>query len=176
MGFLFSGFFWGGVLILFGVSLILNVAFGVRIPFARIFFALLFIYIGLSILFGSRLRHRRHLKATAFGSAAVSNIKPHDKYDFVFGTGDVDLRNVVLQDSVFKVEVNTVFGNTEVKLNPGIPTRVITNSAFGEARTPDGNSVAFGQHTYQNKCFSDTAGYLLVNASVVFGRVEVLEP
>ena len=40
---------------------------------------------------------------------------------------------------------------------------------------PDGNVISFGKYTYKNKSYSDTAAYLKVDASVVFGELEIVE-
>ncbi len=52
MGFLASGVFWGSVIILFGISIILNSVFGISIPVFKIVLALILIYFGISILAG----------------------------------------------------------------------------------------------------------------------------
>jgi len=52
MGFLFSGVFWGVVVVVLGLLLILK-AMGVNIPVGKIIFGILFIYIGISMIFWS---------------------------------------------------------------------------------------------------------------------------
>ena len=52
MEFLASGVFWGSVIILFGVSIILNAVFGISIPVFRVVLALILIYFGIKILAG----------------------------------------------------------------------------------------------------------------------------
>ena len=43
MGFLFSGVFWGGVLVLLGISIIIKVVFHIDIPVFRVVVALVLI-------------------------------------------------------------------------------------------------------------------------------------
>ena len=52
MGFLFSGIFWGVILILLGLAMIIKVVFNVSLPIFRIVFAIIFVYIGFKILVG----------------------------------------------------------------------------------------------------------------------------
>mgnify|MGYP003990967287 FL=1 len=52
MPFLFSGLFWGVMLVLFGASMILRAVFNLDIPIFRIIFALVIIYFGVKLLLG----------------------------------------------------------------------------------------------------------------------------
>jgi hypothetical protein len=73
------------------------------------------------------------------------------------------------------VRVNTVFGSGTIKINPDVPTLIEINSAFAGSRLPDGNAIAFGKYVYKNKSYSDTVKNLKVDASVVFGSLDIIE-
>ena len=49
--FMFSAVFWGVIVVIVGLSIILR-AFGIKIPVMSVMFGLLFVYIGMSILTG----------------------------------------------------------------------------------------------------------------------------
>jgi len=174
MGLLFSGVFWGGILAILGITVMLNVAFGIRLPIFRILLALFFFYLGISLLSGITLSRTR-----TRSSAEIRRLEagtPENRYEVIFGHGIIDLTRVVLkEDRVTKVEVSTVFGSSVIRVNPAIPTKVVVNSAFASARMPDGNSVAFGESTYRSDSLGDAKSYLLVKASVVFGRADIVE-
>ena len=51
MCFLFGGVFWGIVLVLLGLSIIVRIVFNIHFPFFRILFALIIIYFGLKAAF-----------------------------------------------------------------------------------------------------------------------------
>jgi len=171
MGFVFTGIFWGVILILIGVGVIINMVFGVKIPIFRTIFALFLIYLGIQMLTGISFWSKSK-KAAVFEEKNIEVTAASDKYDVVFGKGDIDLSSIELKDQNVRIDINTVFGGAVVKINPALPTKIIANSAFGGAHLPDGNVVAFGQYTYKTDSFKDAKIYLLINASVVFGGIE----
>ena len=174
MGLLFSGIFWGGIIVILGVTVMLNYAFGIRLPIFRILLALFFFYIGISLLSGINLsRTRTKSNAT---TRRLESGRPAQRHDVVFGRAIIDLTDVVLDDKKpTKVDVNTVFGSSVIKINPAIRTKVIISSAFASAKMPDGNTVAFGETTFDSDTTCIGPSYLLVTASVVFGSTEIVQ-
>lgn len=172
MGFVFTGTFWSVVLILLGVGVLLNVILRTRIPFFRIFIALLLIYCGMTILFGPGCHVRPwqgfHESDKAF-IAGQSN-----KHDLVFGSGDIDLTGPEVKDSVTREEVDVAFGQGRIKLRADVPVRVEVSSAFAEVRLPDHWHSGFGDYTYESKGLDKTKPYLLVKTDVAFGQLEVV--
>ena len=171
MGFIFTGVFWGVVLILIGLGVIINVVFGIRIPIFRTIFALFLIYLGIQMLTGTSFWNKSK-KAAVFEEKKIEVTTASDKYDVVFGKGEIDLSGIKLKDRNVRVDINTVFGGSVIKINPALPTKIMASSAFGGAHLPDGNVVAFGQYTYKNDSFKDAKIYLLINASVIFGGIK----
>jgi len=174
MCFLFSGIFWGIVLILLGVSIVINIIFGIHIPLFRIICALVLIYLGVRLLIGRSVwkcgndnvvMTEGTIKADAAGRA----------YNVVFGKGDVDLRDIQVKDKETRVELSCVFGQSFVRIDPAVPAEIKASSAFGAARFPDGNTVAFGTRVYRTKSYREGAPHLAVNASVVFGEMNIIE-
>ena len=170
MGFLFSGIFWGVVVVLLGLSIILNVVAGVRIPFVRVFFGLLLIYWGVNLLIGAR--HGR--SGTAVFSDTEVKVTTAGKQDVLFGRGVIDLTGIVLKEGVNRYEVNTVFGASIIKLDPAMPVKVVASSAFAGVKLPDGGNVAFGESTWRSANLKEDSTYLLVKTDVVFGGTEVV--
>ncbi|MEO0107805.1 MAG: LiaF domain-containing protein [candidate division WOR-3 bacterium] len=170
MGLIFTGVFWGAVLILLGIGVILNVILGTKIPFGRIFWALLLIYIGISLLVRPAWHKRTwHRKWT---SDKVMITSTPGKHDIVFGSAVFDLTSVELQDRVQCEEIDVVFGSAEVRLNPEMPVRIEVNTVFASAKLPNGNEKSFGEYTYQSRTFDENRPYLSIKADVVFGSLE----
>jgi hypothetical protein len=169
MGFVFSGIFWGVFVVLLGVSIILSYATGVRIPFFRIFFGLLLVYWGISLLAGARFGRSG---TTVFGDSVV-RATAAGKQDIVMGRGVIDLSGIVLGEGVSRYEVNTVFGASVIKLDPAMPVKVVVSSAFAGVKMPDGGNVAFGETTYRSSGLREDSTHLLVKTSVVFGSLEI---
>lgn len=176
MDFLFSRLFWGGVIILFGLSIILNAVFKINIPLFKIIFALVIIYFGVSMLVGSFKGKNNGDKATdVFSSSTIkadaSSLS--NEYSVVFGSQVVDLTDIT--DGADKtVEVSTVFGSQKVYINENTKVRVKANSVFGSITLPDNNSVSFGDYTYNQQPESTlSAGILFIEANAVFGDIKV---
>ena len=172
MGFLFSGIFWGIIVVLLGLSIILNVAFGVRIPFVRIIFGLILIYWGISLVVGASFR----VKSSGTSVFAETEVTATEagRQDILFGRGTIDLTRVALKPGVNRYSVNTVFGSSVIRLDPAMPVKVVASSAFSGVRMPDGANVAFGETTYRSSGLKEDSTYLLVKVSVVFGSTEVV--
>ena len=171
MGFVFSGVFWGIIVVLIGLSIILNVVVGVRIPLIRIIFGLLLIYWGVSVLIGSSF-HSRHSSTTMFSESEIK-VTQAGRQDVVFGKGTIDLTGITLQPGVNRYEISTVFGASVIRIDPAMPVKVVASSAFAGVRMPDGGNIAFGETTYRSAGLREDSTYLLVKAGVVFGSVEV---
>lgn len=173
MGCLFSGVFWGVLLILLGASILVKVLFNITIPILRIAFALLLVYLGIKILTGGPL-FRKGKCSVWFGESKIEATSSSEKYDIVFGKGVIDLSKISLTGGSIKAEINTVFGAGIVKINPELPTQIIVNSAFSGAKMPDGNVISFGKYTYKSANFKPEENHLFIEANVVFGGLEVV--
>jgi hypothetical protein len=178
-GFLFSGIFWGCVLIFFGLSLIARVVFHINIPVFRITFALVLIYLGVQLLFCGRWC--RFIPRSVGGDVVFSEGQMHydaarRRYSVVFGKGDLDIAAISPSDvskTSIATEVNAVFGSCRIKINPAVPTKIKASAVFGSTSLPDGSSVSFGDRTYTTPSFVENAPHLYLKAAAVFGNVEI---
>ena len=175
MGFLFSGLFWGIVIILIGVSIIVRVAFNIEIPVFRIVMGLVLIYFGLSVLTGRGGCTTKQGKGDAvFTSRTIEaggETKLRKTYSTVFGSMNLDLSGVTLEKEQTKVKIDTVFGDTKVYLNPDHAITIKGDAVFGKASFPDDSTVSFGSHTYTNEV-SGATNTLVIKGDVVFGNLE----
>ena len=184
MGFLFSGVFWGIVLILLGASVIINMVFNVHVPLFRIILALVLIWLGLRIMFGGRWDFCRGNAGSRCNTAMFSGKTMFDRsgdgeYGVIFG------REVVEAGSIFSSEpgrmhlrVHTVFGNTLLLIPKNMPIMIQATSAFGEVQLPDGSTAAFGSSVYKNdacRSAADASVIRKIDVNVVFGTCRVEE-
>jgi len=165
-----SGLFWGVLLILLGLSVILNILLGIHIPIFRIFFALMLIYFGCRLLIGRSFCGRHH--AWEPGSAAAVN--PGNENNVVFGKRIIDLTGVSLANEAVNKKIDTAFGSTTIKIDPKMPVIINVSSVFGGAHMPDDNVIAFGKYTYRSESFKDKSNALVVEANVVFGELNIV--
>jgi predicted membrane protein len=173
MGFLFSGIFWGVVLILVGVSLIIRIVFNINIPVFRIVLALILIYLGLQVLLGGTWT-RSGSSSVIFQSGDLKITGESHKYSVVFGSSRIDASMPLAKEND-KLEVNTIFGSSVLEVPSDIPVLIKVSAAFSSAKMPDGNLVSFGDYTYKNKAFDKSAPYRFIKASVVFGSMTIRE-
>ncbi|MES0490912.1 MAG: LiaF domain-containing protein [Leptospirales bacterium] len=172
MNFLFTGTFWGIVIILVGVSVILKAYFNINIPVFRTLLGLFIVILGLSIVWGRPLAcgDSRHV---FFGEGSFHAQKGEDRFNVIFGKGKSDLSKIVLEGKNKTIEVNTVFGENVVYYNAKQPVRFTVNVAFGEATLPEQKGNAFGKTEFKTPTYDESKPHLIVNINVAFGSVKV---
>ena len=170
MNFLFSGLFWGIIVIIIGISIILNSIFHLDIPIFKIVASLFFIYLGISIITNSSI-NKSDTKSTIFAESETQ--KPQgNEYNTIFGSSKIDLSDLKLKDSFTS---NTIFGSTIIYIDSKKPINIVASSAFGEIKMPNSNSVNFGEITYTTDTYNEKNNSINIKTSVVFGSVEIKE-
>ncbi len=172
-----TGLFWGILLVILGISLIFRVVFNINLPVFKLFFAFLFIYIGIRILIGDSFKFNKQVDKNdvIFGEKYYNEFNSIDKeYNVIFGKGVFDL-STVQQDTVNStlVEFNTVFGSTTIWINRDTPVKVKVEAVFAGARLPNGNSVVFGSNNFVSENFNASKPHLFIKADVVFGDLDI---
>ncbi len=171
-----AGLFWGILIILIGISIIIRVIFNVDFPIFKILFGLLFLYIGLKILTGSF--GFKGLKGeendVAFGEKQFSEISKDDtEFNVLFGKGTFDFRNINLSEASFNVKINTVFGGSIIKIKKDLPVKIKADAVLAGAKLPNGNTTAFGTTFYQSENFQEDSNHLFLKLDIVFGGIEI---
>lgn len=177
-GLIFNGIFWGLVVILFGVSIILNAMFNIHIPFVRILLAIIFIYIGIVILTGGfKFNGKIDKNNVVFGEGTMQYGGDNQSREFnvIFGRGTTVLNELKAGNGENRIRINVVFGEGIVEIDPNVPMIIRTSSAFASAFMPDKTMTSFGEYTYKTPAFGKDKNYLDVEASVVFGALRFQE-
>lgn len=132
---LFSwNFFWGVLLILWGLSLILR-SFNIVWPLAKIFIAIMIIIFGIRLLLGNRsciFSSKTHKHQSYSGIKVDSG----GDYNIVFASGTIDLTN--LRPDSRDLEINVIFGSAEVILPSNINFDIDATAVFGKNLVPKG--------------------------------------
>ncbi len=170
------GFFWGLILVIIGISIILKIVFGINT--FRVLIALLLILTGILILFGTKglFRYRSTGKENIFGDRIVHE-SPRDKteYNVVFGKTVYDFRHFQFtEEKTVRIKLNTVFGSSVIRINNEIPVKVKVDAAFSGAELPDGNTIAFGTSYYYTPSFREPEKHFFIDADVVFGHLQLV--
>lgn len=171
MGFLFSGMFWGIVLVLIGILFLLREALGVHIPIGRTVFAIVLIYIGVRLLLGGF--SLGGAGSSVFGSRSLAPQEPAGDYHVVFGEMKLDLSRVSVANGNCEVSTHTVFGSLKVKLDAATAVRIEANASFASVRLPDGETLTFGSKVYTSPAYKGKGYALRIKADVVFGELVV---
>lgn len=166
---LFGGAFIGIIFLAVGIILLLNSFFNFNINIFKLILGVVIVLFGVFILFnGFGFQDSRNIVFRE-GTIRVSEVQ--DEYNIVFASGTIDLSKVKIEDEVKKIEINTIFAEGKVILNPDVPTLIKASSAFGELELPDRSSVVFGSQKYRIGDISTNQGYLEIEASAVFGKL-----
>ena len=172
MNFISSGTFWGVIIILFGLSILLREVFHVHIPFMKIIFGLFLIYLGVRVIAGGRWKDRSSNTAV-FAESEMQYDPSHDDYDIVFGSGTIDLFKMETPAQKRKIEVSVVFGNGTVIINDSIPMKIEMNSVFGASILEDKRINALGKTYNTTSAFKEGQPYVLLETNVVFGKLTI---
>lgn len=171
-----AGIFWGMLLILIGLGVVIRVVFNIDFPLIKFIIAFFFIFIGIKILLGNfgSWHGKVDENTTIFSESRVNGLEEdYKEYNVLFGNSIIDLRDIDLSKGSKEINVNTIFAGTEIKINENTPVRIKADAVFASADLPKGNSSAFGTARYESETFSSDTNYLYIKADVVFGSVEV---
>jgi predicted membrane protein len=169
-----AGLFWGAILIVIGLSLILRIFFDISI--IRIIIAFMLIFIGIKLLVGKRIFCSESDDNQFFIGERIYKTIPRNNSDYntIFSKTTYDFREIdSLKVPRTKVSFNTVFGNTEILLPKGMNVQVKTDAVFAAAKLPNGNTIAFGTANFSSENFDANAPQLIIEANVVFGNLEI---
>jgi len=169
---IFGGVFMGIIFLTVGIILLLNTFFNFNINVFKLTIGILIVLYGVFILFnGFGFQDSGNI---VFREGIIRVSEVQDEYNIIFSSGTVDLSKVKIEGEVKKIEVNTIFAEGKVILNPDVPTLIRASSAFGELELPDRSSVIFSSQKYRIGDISADQGYLEIKASAVFGRLKFI--
>jgi len=169
---LIDAVFWGVLLIVLGVLLIVRRYVPFNLPVGRIIVALFFVYLGVRvILHGPAVREKNTVVFAGETTLSGSSGDGRD-YNIIFGSGTIDLTDVSAAEDVRK-DVNVIFGSATLRVNAEAAVRVDMTSAFGTVEAPNGTTVAFGDRTWTSPSYREGSPALRIKATAVFGRLVI---
>lgn len=164
-------YFWGIFLILVGVVFLLKQIFKIDIPVFRTIAGILFIYIGLTIMFGGSISGSK--SSVVFGNRNIYVTELKNEYNIIFGSGTIDLSDVVISGDK-RIKINTIFSTSKIIINKNQPISIKSNAAFSSATMPNNLSHYFGNSTYMNNS-ENGSGHLEIELNTVFANSVVYE-
>lgn len=172
MDFFTSGIFWGTILVLIGLSIILKIVFGLNIPVIRVLFALFLIYWGVKLIMGVSFK-KDDSNTVIFDEKEIKFNNEKKEYNTVFGKASIDLTGISAIDSSGTTEINIVFGSADVFIDERIPLRIKSSAAFGAINFPDETQISFGNRVYKTAASLESGKYPEVEINVVFGNANI---
>ena len=172
--------FWGIIIVIIGLSIILKAVFNFDLPVFKIFIAFIFIYIGFKVLLRDSDsdfdRIRSDEETVIFGEKNYHGFPDEGKeYNVIFGGSKIDLRDIELEGSKKYIKISTVFGSTVLKLNEDLPYKVTADVVFSDINLPDRNKTVIGSNHYKSKNYNPDEPYLDIRVDVVFGSFKIRE-
>lgn len=172
------GLFWGIVLIVIGVSVIIKVVFNIHIPMFRIVAAFVLIFLAIRILLGPGHKNFRTYDDSddiIFNEKDFRDVDPLKKeYNIVFGKANYDLRHMQLPEgNTYRMNFNVVFGGGNLILNDSIPVKIKSDAVFSGVKMPDGSSSVFGTSYYHSPGFNEERPYLYIKIDAVFSGIDI---
>lgn len=176
---MFTKMFWGVLIMLLGLYVILNSVFKIHFPLFKLLFACILIFIGFRMLFsifsGNSNTHKMEGHAIFSDSQQkIATLVNDSKYETVFGSQKIDLRESVLPETRAQISFSCVFGSQVVRLPKNANIRVKASAVFGSVNLPNGGKVSFGDYTYTN-AKNELAPTLEIDADCVFGNITFVQ-
>ncbi|HZK34622.1 MAG TPA: LiaF domain-containing protein [Bacillota bacterium] len=163
-------YFWGIFLILSGLFLLIKYFFNLNISTARVIIGLFLVLLGIFILIGDYSYSDN--KNLVFSNRSFQYDANVDEYNIIFSKGTVDLTGFVPSGGQTEIEINSIFGNTELRLPEDVKVYIDAGGAFGKTDFPDGSSFTFGDRIYAGGVEKDDAD-LVIEISTVFAKTEI---
>ncbi len=168
-----GGIFWGLLLVVIGILVILKYSLHLNISIFRIVIAIILIYLGISLIIGQwRIRNETNI---IFSEGTIRPETLEKAYNVVFGRGYIDLTGIAPSEFDKSIKIATVFANTTLRIDPNMPIEIDIDCAFGSTITPDGTSISFGDRIYKTPSATNSQSYLKIKADTVFGVLEIIQ-
>ena len=171
MRFLSSGIFWGFIIILFGIGILLKSVFHINIPFFKILVGIIVILFGISIIFNA-INSRKN---SVFGDYNFKSGLIEKEYNIVFSKASMDVANFDFSNYNGEfIKINSVFSSAEIYLSRNFEYEIRADSVFGVVRLPNGESVSFGNIARLENAENSELKRINLHVSSVFGEAKIL--
>ncbi len=166
-GLFFGSLFWGILIILIGLSIVFKHAFNFSFPMIKIFIGIIIVLFGFRLIFGPWVRTRPS------GTGHTGILQGAGKHEIVFNSRMIDLTRFFQGDSKTS-EITVVFGNAIVHVPDSINLDITATTVFGSSIMPDRSFSGFGENKYllRNNPPSSVTHKIMTNT--VFGKLELV--
>ena len=172
MRFLSSGIFWGFIVILFGVGILLKSVFHVNIPFFKILIGIIIIFFGISFIVGAMSQRKSE---AIFRDYNFNFVTIEKEYNIVFSKSVFDFTNFNFSNYNGEfIKINSAFSKSEIYLSRNFEYEIRADSVFGVVSLPNGESVSFGNIARLENAENSELKRINLHVSSVFGETKIL--
>lgn len=172
-----TSLFWGVVLIIIGLSIIVKIVFHIDFSIFRLLIAFLLIYLGIKLFMGKDfilISNKYPEQSVIFSERTIKNVEDGKEYNVIFGGAKFDLRQMNFPDSgKINIKLNTVFGGSEIYMNNNVPVEINAHTVFGGTKLPDNQTSAFGEAYFKSDSAKQHKATLIIETNTVFGGTQV---
>ena len=170
MNFLVSRLFWGGILICWGLVLILEKTLQINIPFTRFILAFLLIYGGVYLITRQNKVKKINFNNKFYRDSEYVFDKTNKEYNIIFGSSIIDLSKTTLTDKPIKI--NTIFGSSDVYISETESYEINVNTFFGETILPNKKESNFGSTHYS--IGNNESNKISIEVNTIFGSSHII--
>lgn len=174
---------WPVILIIMGVMLLFNAILPFRLPIFQVLLALFCVWIGVMMFTSSESKseggeesgeeeEERPQGTRATGIYTTENKKHKREYNCVFSSSQIDLTSE--NDLPEKIEINSVFSSTIIRLPIDYNVSVSASGAFCSMNLPNGQNIMLGDNSYRYGSQDPNAPTLNVKLNCVFGSLKCI--
>ena len=172
MRFLSSGIFWGFIVILFGVGILLKSVFHVNIPFFKILIGIIIIFFAISFIVGAMSQRKSE---AIFRDYNFNFVTIEKEYNIVFSKSVFDFTNFNFSNYNGEfIKINSAFSKSEIYLSRNFEYEIRADSVFGVVSLPNGESVSFGNIARLENAENSGLKRINLHVSSVFGETKIL--
>lgn len=145
-----SEIFWGSILIIFGLSVLIKAIFGIDLPLIRIIFGGLLIYLGFSMITSwNKYPHcAKNTRTIWFSNISSTPDVIKSEYRVSFSSIRIDLRSVPLDQLPSKILIDAHCSSVVLITNSNVPTIINIDARFASTKLPNNDTVAVGNTVY----------------------------
>ena len=162
-GLFFGSLFWGILISLIGISIILKYVLNIDIPLGRIFFGIILVLIGIKIILGNSNRNY------SSKSVKVNRCYENGECNIIFSSGMIDLSNYK-NGKKLPEEINVVFGSGTILVPENMSLEIKTTTVFGSTEFPNHSYNGFAEDSFTIKGIDNTPIHRL-ETNAIFGKL-----
>lgn len=172
--FLFSGWFWGFILIMVATGSIIKSIFKVKFSLFLTFILIMVIFFIINLF-----NLNKSASSTYFSSdeiIKVKNISEINQYNCAFCNVTFDFTRLDISHSEFEqIEINNLMGKIKVLINKTQKIKILSRTFLGSGKNPDGVKTILGNHIYFTSRYSKSNPHTTLHLETIFGSTEVYE-